>query len=234
MQPPRANGLRGTPGIRTYNGRMATAILAELKRRRVFRALAAYAIVAFAVLQVIEPVIHGLHLPDWVLSFVVVALGVGLPIVLVLAWIFDLGPAGIERTDATEASAGSRFAGRHVAVLLAHMLLDTLLERDNLASHLACNPSLQAGHIGQEGGSLVPIVAHAVQPEMSIGQHALVILRPSRPCRAADITDHSDLISIEQLEKKVEGMTPVSNRINCGLLNSHSSVSSVVRFFILH
>src|SRR5438132_7737098 len=98
---------------------MAVALIAELKRRRVFRALAAYAIVAFAVLQVIEPVIHGLHLPEWTLSFVVVALGVGLPIVLVLAWIFDLGPGGIERTGAIQSDAGSRLTAGRVAVLLA-------------------------------------------------------------------------------------------------------------------
>src|SRR5437868_7853383 len=98
---------------------MSVALLAELKRRRVFRALAAYAIVAFAVLQVIEPVIHGLRLPDWTLSFAVVALGVGLPIVLVLAWIFDLGPGGIERTGAMDGEAGSRLTGRRVALLLA-------------------------------------------------------------------------------------------------------------------
>jgi serine/threonine-protein kinase len=98
---------------------MAVALLAELKRRRVFRALVAYAIVAFAVLQVIEPVIHGLQLPDWTLSFVVVALGVALPIVLVLAWVFDLGPAGIERTGAMQSEAGSRFTAQRVALLLA-------------------------------------------------------------------------------------------------------------------
>ena len=48
----------------------------ELKRRRVFRALIAYGIGAFAVLQIIEPVMHGLHWPDEVLSYVVVALAV--------------------------------------------------------------------------------------------------------------------------------------------------------------
>jgi hypothetical protein len=34
---------------------------AELKRRRVFRALVGYAIAAFAVLQIIEPIMHGAH-----------------------------------------------------------------------------------------------------------------------------------------------------------------------------
>ena len=45
-----------------------------------------YAIVAFAVLQVIEPVVHGFRLPEWTLSFVVIVLAIGLPVTLVLAW----------------------------------------------------------------------------------------------------------------------------------------------------
>jgi serine/threonine-protein kinase len=73
-------------------------LIAELKRRRVFRALVGYAIVSFAVLQVIEPITHGLHLPDWTLSFVVVALAIGFPVVVVLAWVFDVSAGRIERT----------------------------------------------------------------------------------------------------------------------------------------
>ncbi len=57
----------------------------ELKRRRVFRALIGYGIVAFAVLQVIEPVMHGLGLPDWVLSATVIGLGIGFAATLILA-----------------------------------------------------------------------------------------------------------------------------------------------------
>ena len=72
----------------------------ELKRRRVFRALIGYGIVAFAILQVIEPVMHGLSLPDWVLSATVVGLGVGFPIALVLAWAFDVKGGRIEKAGA--------------------------------------------------------------------------------------------------------------------------------------
>ena len=78
---------------------MSVPLLAELKRRRVFRALVGYGIVAFAVLQIIEPVMHGLHWPDGVLSYVVVALAVGFPIVVALAWIFDVRGGHIERTS---------------------------------------------------------------------------------------------------------------------------------------
>jgi hypothetical protein len=74
-------------------------LLAELQRRRVFRALVGYGIAAFAVLQIIEPIMHGLHWPDEVLSYVVVALAVGFPVVVSLAWIFDVNAFGrIERT----------------------------------------------------------------------------------------------------------------------------------------
>ena len=71
---------------------MALAVLDELKRRRVFRALVVYGILAFAVIQIIEPVMHGLHWPDAVLSYVVVALALGFPVVVALAWIFDVRP----------------------------------------------------------------------------------------------------------------------------------------------
>src|SRR5215831_3786809 len=50
---------------------------AELKRRRVVRTLVAYGIASFAVLQIIEPVVHGLHWPETVLSYVVVAMAAG-------------------------------------------------------------------------------------------------------------------------------------------------------------
>ena len=61
---------------------MLVPLFAELQRRRVFRALVAYGIAAFAVLQIVERVIHGLHWPDAVLSYVVVALAVGFPVVV--------------------------------------------------------------------------------------------------------------------------------------------------------
>jgi serine/threonine-protein kinase len=86
------------------------SVFAELKRRRVIRALIAYGIAAFAVLQVIEPVMHGLRWPDAVLQYVVVALATGFPIVVSLAWIFDVNASGIEKTPASRSLRGVRLA----------------------------------------------------------------------------------------------------------------------------
>src|SRR6266404_8755530 len=82
----------------TRGVRVPLPLLAELKRRRVFRALVGYGFVAFAVLQISEPIMHGLHWPESVLSYVVVALALGFPLVVGLAWIFDVNAGRIERT----------------------------------------------------------------------------------------------------------------------------------------
>jgi TolB-like protein/Tfp pilus assembly protein PilF len=89
---------------------------AELRRRRVFRALVAYGIAAFAVLQIIEPIMHGAHWPDIVLSYVVAALAAGFPIVITVAWVFDVRGGRIERTAPAAAATGLR--GVRLALLL--------------------------------------------------------------------------------------------------------------------
>jgi len=85
-------------------------LLEELKRRRVFRALVGYGVAAFAVLQIIEPVMHGLHWPEAVLSYVVVALALGFPLVVALAWVFDVKAGRIERTVPAAGLRGVRLA----------------------------------------------------------------------------------------------------------------------------
>ena len=70
--------------------------ISELKRRRVIRVLLGWGVFSFAVLQIYEPVMHGLHLPDWTLSVVVLALGVGFPATVLGAWIFEMRASEIE------------------------------------------------------------------------------------------------------------------------------------------
>lgn len=55
-----------------------------------FRATVAYGVACFAVLQIVEPIMHGLHWPDAVLSWVVAILAIGFPLVVAVAWIFDV------------------------------------------------------------------------------------------------------------------------------------------------
>src|ERR1700682_1153075 len=102
---------RLNPGVSVVN---PVSVFGEFKRRRVFRALIGYGIAAFAVLQIVEPIMHALHWPDAVLSYVVVALAVGFPIVVTLAWIFEVGARRLERTG----SAATNLRGVQLVLVL--------------------------------------------------------------------------------------------------------------------
>jgi TolB-like protein/tetratricopeptide (TPR) repeat protein len=93
--------------------------VAELKRRRVIRALIGWGIFSFAVLQVIEPVLHAYHLPEWSLTAAVTVLGAGFPITATLAWIFDITREGITRTVPAGAGPGAGSGPRLAILLLA-------------------------------------------------------------------------------------------------------------------
>lgn len=83
-------------------------LLAELKRRRVFRVAGLYGVVAWIIAEVSSVVFPVLLLPEWTVSFVVILLILGFPIAMVLAWAYDIGPQGIERTPPLAAVAGPR------------------------------------------------------------------------------------------------------------------------------
>lgn len=74
-------------------------LFAELKRRHVFKAAAIYGAVAFAVLQVADPLATALGLPDSFLSLVLALLMLGFPVALVLAWAFEVTPGGVQKTE---------------------------------------------------------------------------------------------------------------------------------------
>ena len=71
---------------------------AELKRRRVFRVMAVYGAVAFVVLQVADIVLPGLGLPEWTITLILALTLLGFPLVIVLAWAFEMSPEGVRRT----------------------------------------------------------------------------------------------------------------------------------------
>lgn len=74
----------------------------ELKRRKVFKVVAMYAGTAFIILQLVDIIAQPLHLPDWTMTFVIVLLCIGFIITLLIAWIYDITPEGIKKTESVE------------------------------------------------------------------------------------------------------------------------------------
>jgi adenylate cyclase len=77
---------------------------AEFRRRRMFRAMVAYLVAAWLLLQVANVTFPPLGVPDWVQRALIIALAIGIVPAFVLAWIFDLTVHGIVRTDAAPRS----------------------------------------------------------------------------------------------------------------------------------
>jgi len=79
----------------------------DLKRRRIFQTSAVYVVVAWAIIQAASIAFPAFGVPAWAMRALLVAAFAGFPIVLILAWVFDVSAAGIELTSAREDASAS-------------------------------------------------------------------------------------------------------------------------------
>lgn len=70
----------------------------ELKHRKVVRVAVIYLVAAWIAVEVGSVLIPSLLLPDWTLRLMVALALIGFPVVVVLAWTFDITPGGIRET----------------------------------------------------------------------------------------------------------------------------------------
>jgi len=80
----------------------------ELKRRNVYKVAVAYAIVGWLLIQVATQVFPFFEIPNWAVRLVVLAIIIGFPIALVVAWAFELTPEGLKRTEDADLAAQTR------------------------------------------------------------------------------------------------------------------------------
>jgi hypothetical protein len=71
----------------------------ELKRRNVYRAAVVYGMAAWLLAQIATQVFPFFDIPNWTVRFVVIALVLGFPIAMLLAWLYEFTPEGIVRTE---------------------------------------------------------------------------------------------------------------------------------------
>jgi hypothetical protein len=87
---------------------------AELKRRNVYKVGIAYIVGGWALSQGIAQVFPVFDIPNWAIRSIVLLIIIGLPIALVLAWMFELTPQGIKRTETADAMPESVRKKKHV------------------------------------------------------------------------------------------------------------------------
>jgi Tol biopolymer transport system component len=101
------------------------SLFEELKRRRVFRLIAAYLVVAWLLVQVVTAIEEPLRLPDWFDTAVIVLLGLGFPIAVIISWVYDVTPDGVVRDDGSRAMPSGIDYGK--IALVAVLILSAFL-----------------------------------------------------------------------------------------------------------
>ena len=151
---------------------------AELKRRNVFRVGAVYLAAAWSLAQIGDVVAQAFAAPAWTMRVLLVLLALGLPVALVIAWLFELTPEGLKLTNevAVEASITHATGRRLDRVLIAMIaLLIVVLVADrwwprstaSLAADSARAPTASAGAM-QSTLSAQPEKSVAVLPFVNL------------------------------------------------------------------
>lgn len=82
----------------------------ELKRRNVVKSTIAYLVVAWILLQVFTVLLPIVDAPEWILKGITLLLAIGLPIWIIVSWVYDITPQGLEKTNDNSKNDLSRHA----------------------------------------------------------------------------------------------------------------------------
>jgi TolB-like protein/Tfp pilus assembly protein PilF len=77
---------------------------AELKRRNVYKVAIAYVVGGWALSQGIAQVFPVFDVPNWAIRMIVLLIILGFPVAVVFAWMFEITPEGIKRTEVADAA----------------------------------------------------------------------------------------------------------------------------------
>lgn len=95
----------------------------ELRYRNVFRVAVAYVVAGWLIAQVADLAADAFNAPDWVMQMLIVLLLLGLPVALLLAWVYELTPEGVKKArdlpvDAPKDPRSGRMLNRLTIVAL--------------------------------------------------------------------------------------------------------------------
>src|SRR5213075_2465952 len=147
-----SSAAHGIPAMKIEN------FFAELKRRNVYKVAVAYAVVGWLLVQVTTQVFPIFEIPNWALRLIVLAIIIGFPIALVLAWAFELTPEGLKRTEDVDLAAQARrksHAWIYIVVIGAAVSIGLFF----LGRYTAGNATARPG-----GSSAIPEKSIAVLP----------------------------------------------------------------------
>lgn len=178
------------------------SLFAELKRRKVFRIAGAYLVAAWVVLQVASTLAPALELPSWTVKFVAVLAIVGFPFALILGYIFDLTPGGVERTSN---SPGFHFPMRTT-------LVGTLIVLTGVVGFLVVRRRLNAAGLDPNSVVVLPfrVSGDANLAAMDEGMVDLIAPKLTGVGGLRAVDSRTTLSAWRRLDSESEDITPKS------------------------
>jgi len=146
------------------------SFFSELKRRNVFRVGIGYAVAGWVLLQVVDLVLENIVAPDWVMKVFMLAVVIGFPIAVIIAWAFEMTPEGIkresevDRTQSVTQSTGrklDRIIIGFLALAVVLLVIDPFESKDEPVS-----PATEA----------VPVVSKSASPESTQREKSVAVL----------------------------------------------------------
>ncbi len=141
----------------TVQGPLA-GLLYELHRRRVFRVMVGYLVAVMGTLTGLEHVGPSLGLPGWAIRAAVAAALLGLPVTVVLAWVYDLTPSGILRTGRTHRDIGRLGLVASGVLLVASGVLAAAVSNGDVTS-MAKSAHFPAAAASSDALAVLPLSA---------------------------------------------------------------------------
>ncbi|MEE2524804.1 hypothetical protein V0U79_00365 [Hyphobacterium sp. HN65] len=105
-------------------------LISELQRRNVFRVAAAYLVVGWIVMQVVDVIGSAAGIPPWANAFALIVLIVAFPVIIFIAWAFELTPDGMKRTadvPMEESRTGQTGSVLNIAIIAGLAIVVVLL-----------------------------------------------------------------------------------------------------------
>lgn len=142
----------------------------ELKRRNVFRVGIGYAVAGWVLLQVVDLVLENIAAPDWVMKVFMLAIAIGFPIAVIIAWAFEMTPEGVKRESEVDRSESvTQSTGRKLdRIIIGFLALAVVLL---LINPFESNDSPPAPVAGSE-----QIVSESASPEPVQREKSVAVL----------------------------------------------------------
>jgi adenylate cyclase len=199
---------------------VTNSLFSELKRRKVFRVGAAYAIVAWLLIQAGDILLGNFGAPEWVFKSLVVVILLGFPLAVFLSWAYELTPDGMVRTQALESGEAPVTRSSVADYLLVGALLvvggitvaDFVDRRQAPAVAEAPIPALSAPDPAVPGPAAQPIEVPAGSMPEPAGEASIAVLPFTNMSPDPDDAYFADGIADEVLNvlSRIDGLMVAS------------------------